>query len=158
MTLKNADVSKNLVTSYGFSGWHFFQEVLAHTHAKYLGKWLSGTVIFRVGVNLPPPPPPPSLMIESEHLSPIGLSESSLDRGLVRPRTRQTDDSLDRGLIRPRTRQTEDSLDRGQTEDSLDRGLIRPRTRQTEDSLDRGQTEDSLDRGHNINVCRHPII
>ena len=49
MTLKNADVSKNLVTSYGFSGWHFFQEVWAHTHAKYLGKWPSGTVIFRGG-------------------------------------------------------------------------------------------------------------
>ena len=63
-TLKNADVSKNLVASYGFFGWHFFQEVLAHTHAKYLGKWPSGTVIFRVGVNLPPPP---SRMIESEH-------------------------------------------------------------------------------------------
>ena len=64
MTLKNADVSKNLVTSYGFSRWHFFQEVLGHTHAKHLGKWPSGTVIFRVGVNLPPPP---SRMIESEH-------------------------------------------------------------------------------------------
>ena len=51
-----ADVSKNLVTSYGFLGWNFFQEVLVHVHAKGFSKGPSGTVLFRVGVNLPPPP------------------------------------------------------------------------------------------------------
>jgi hypothetical protein len=49
MTLKNADVSKNLVTSYGILGWNFVQEMLAHTHAKYLGQWPSGTVILGWG-------------------------------------------------------------------------------------------------------------